>query len=177
MKIENPKYKNILTATMIVFMLVLFFEIIPGYYNISVNLFSVLIQKISGDNYEQLTEQLIELKGEGKNLKKFFNSELSSDISGYSFSETLEKFNVTVPDFDLIVTSIKPVKKLQKGKLNFQRISIVVQSDYGNIYNYFRWLEMTGPSFNFEEVKISKAKDINYLQTNMLVDVLYGGIE
>ena len=104
MKIENPKYKNILTATMMVFMLVFIFEIVPGYYNISVNLFSVLIQKISGDNYEQLTEQLIELNSEGKNLKKYFNSELSSDISGYSFSETLEKFNVTGADFDLIVT-------------------------------------------------------------------------
>lgn len=175
MKIKTPKYRYTLTISLLVFALVIFFEVVPGYYQLCSNLLSVLVEKISGDDYDKLSNRLDNLKSENSKLKKVFFGEFSSGQSNHSFSETLDNFNVSQDEFDMTINSIKPLKKVQKGRLNFQRISLELQGDYENIYNYCRWLEMRGKTFHFEEVIIARQKDKNFLKTNMLIDVLHKG--
>ena len=50
MKIKTPKYKNMVLLTSVVFVLIILFEIMPGYYDLGSSLVSVIFQKVSGSN-------------------------------------------------------------------------------------------------------------------------------
>ncbi|MDP2366108.1 MAG: hypothetical protein Q8M94_20345 [Ignavibacteria bacterium] len=177
MKIRIPKYKNVIFLTSALFAVVLLFEIIPGYYNFVSSFADVTIQKLSGDDSEALSNKLVDLKEEQYKLKKHFFGEFTTSENNYSFSNALEKFNVNNSEFDISINSIKPLKKIKKGRLNFQRINLGMTSDFENIYNYCRWLEVAGSTIDFEEVAILKQKDSQLLQTNLQLDVLHSGVE
>lgn len=176
MKIKTPKYKNILVMAVIVFTVILLVEVIPGYYEIGSSLISVAFQKLSGSNVDELSDKLIEIKKEEAKLKKKFYGEFSTSENNYNFSNALEKFNVNNNEFNISINSIKPIKKVKKGRLNFQRINLGLNSDFANIYNYCRWLEITGSTIDFEEIQITRQKDSDLLKTNLLIDVLYSGV-
>ena len=177
MKIKTPKYKNVVLLTSAIFVLIILFEIMPGYYDLGSSLVSVIFQKVSGSNEEELSNKLVLLKTEQTKLKKMFYGEFSETENNYSFSNALEKFNVNNSEFDLSINSIKPLKKIKKGRLNFQRINLGMNCNFENIYNYCRWLEVSGSTIDFEEVSISKQKDSELLQSTLLLDVLYSGID
>lgn len=175
MKIKNPKYKKLISSVFVVFTAVILFEIVPGYYSIGKRLSSAVLQKYTEDNLEKLADKLNELKYENSSVKKLFYGEAAQNTGTYNFSAAIEKFSSISDEFDLVITSIKPLKKIQRGRLNFNRTSLIVQGDYNNIYNYCRWLELTGSALIFEEVKIVRQRDNNALQASILVDVFVDG--
>jgi hypothetical protein len=177
MKIKTPKYKNMVFLTSAAFTLIVLFEIMPGYYDLGSSLVSVIFQKVSGSNDEVLSNQLLNLKAEQSDLKKKFFGEFSTSENNYSFSSALEKFNVKDSEFSISINSIKPLKKIKKGRLGFQIISLGVSCDFENIYNYCRWLEVKGSTIDFEEIIISRQKDSDLLQSSLLLDVLHSGID
>lgn len=177
MTIKIPKYKKIVTLVFAVFVMILLFEVIPGYYDLGVNLFDVIVQKISGNDTESLSSKLILLQDENNKLKQQFFNKINVSTDEYSFSYALEKFTSDNPGINISINSIKPNKKIKKGGLNFQRITIGLDGNFNDIYNYFRWLEIKESDIEFAEVGIIKQKETNLLQTNITVDVLYSGAD
>ena len=177
MKIKTPKYKNMVLFTVVSAILILGFEILPGYYNMCSNLVPTIFHKLSGVDDKVLLKQLITLKEDHIKLKKQFFGEFADEENNYSFSHSLEMFNMNRGGFDISINSIKPIKKYKKGRLIFQKINIGMSSNFENIYNYCRWLEITRSAVDFEEMNISKPKDNKLLQANILLDVLHSGFD
>lgn len=175
MTIKNPKYKKIVTLVIAVIILILLFEVVPGYYDLGISLIDVAVQKISGDDTESLSSRLIALQDENNNLKQHFFDNINVSAGEYSFSNALEKFTSDNPGINISINSIKPNKKIKKGGLNFQRITIGLNGNFNDIYNYFRWLEIKESDIDFADVSIFKQKESTELQTNITVDVLYSG--
>lgn len=175
MQLRTPKYKNTAILTLLLFILIMLLEVIPGYYQLAETLYSVVVQKYSDDNHEKMESELIQLNENQNKLKRIFYGEFTTTSENSSFSNTLEKFNVKGNEFDISINSIKPLKKLKNGRLSFQRVNIAFISDYENSFNYCRWLEVKSPSLDFEELVISKQKNSENLQTNIVIDVLYSG--
>lgn len=177
MVIKTPKYRKIISTTIIIFTVILLFEIFPNYYNLTDKFISITIQKISGNNKEQLFNRLTYLKEEKTKLEKIYYNEFSTLEKNNNFSEYLNKFTVNDNLFDISINSIRPLKKIKKDRLSFQRISLELNSNYENFYNYCRWLEFKGSLIFFEEINISKQQDNSYLKINLLIDIFYSGIE
>ena len=175
MTIRTPKYKKILTLVFAVFALILLFEVIPGYYDIGLNLIDVTIQKISGNDSQSLSSRLLVLRDENNRLKQQFFNNINTSAEHYSFSYALEKFAADNAGIKVLINSVKPAKKVKKGGLSFQRISIGMEGDFNDIYNYFRWLEIKESDIEFADVYITRQKESNTLQTNITADILCSG--
>lgn len=173
MKIKTPKYKNAVLLTTVICILIMLFEIIPGYYDSLSRFALVIYQSFSGETDENLTKKISLLKQEQFKLKRAYSGQLDLNEEYYSFSSALEKFSVDDPDFELSINTVKPLKKIKKGRLEFQRISLGISSDYENIYNYCRWLELSGSAIEFDEIKINKQKQGSSLNTTIILDILY----
>ncbi len=163
--------------TLFLFVMIMLLEVIPGYYQLMEAIYSIVIQKYSGENHKKMESELLQLTENQNKLKRVFYGEFTSTSEKNSFSNTLEKFNVREDEFKISINSIIPVKKLKKGRLSFQRVNIAFISDYENSFNYCRWLELKSPSLDFEELTISKQKNSDELQTNIVIDVLYSGTD
>ncbi|QQS36977.1 MAG: hypothetical protein IPM56_03200 [Ignavibacteriales bacterium] len=175
MKIKNRKYKHTITITSIIFILVLLFEVIPNYWKLSETLYSLVSEKLTKTNAEDLEAELNSLKRNHIQLKKMLYGEFNSVSDKDNYLNALEKFNIEDSKFRVSFNSIKPIKKIKKGRLNFQRFSLEFSCDYENVYNYCRWLEYKNLAMNFEEIVISKQKDSENLQISGTVDVLIAG--
>lgn len=177
MIIRIPKYKNIIITTVIAFSAIIFFEIIPGFYDVGSKLLSVILQKVSGDNEENLSRELISLREENSRLKKQYFGEISSTEDNNNLSAALEKFKVDNEEFKISINSIKPLKKIKKGRLSYQKISLGMNCNYEDIYNYCRWLEINSPTIEFEEINLKKAKYNDHLGISLVLNVLQMGNE
>lgn len=176
MKIKTPKYRRMVLLSFLLFLLIGLFEIIPGYYDLGLRLVSAIVHNFSQNNKEELSSQLSMLREETILLKKKYSEEFLTSENNYNLSSALESINVSNREIGISINSIKPLKKIKKGGLDFQKTSMSITGDFESIYNYCRWLEVTGSTIEFDELIISNQKESGLLQSSLLLDILYSGM-
>ncbi|MDP4196305.1 MAG: type 4a pilus biogenesis protein PilO [Bacteroidota bacterium] len=153
MQIQNKKWKNYLILTIISFVFILFFDIVPRFYS-AISLISNVItekDKISKEAESEKSEK--DLLAENRFLK----SEMKNTLSGYdgkgNISSVISMLDSIANLSDVKITSIKPQKTYKKDNLVLQPIEINIMTKYEMAYNYICFLEKAS--------KVVLIKDLN----------------
>ncbi|MFO7445406.1 MAG: type 4a pilus biogenesis protein PilO [Ignavibacteriaceae bacterium] len=164
MLIRNKKWKNYMVLSAGFTILVILFEILPGYNN----LISMGIELYNrGAEIEKGEKNIVRennLTLENKQLRQQINSLISNYEENQRISSIISFLDEAAFGKGVDIASIKPGKIVKKDSLWLQPMEVNLDSDYEGLYNFVRHLEKSS--------KVVLIKELDFIPKAPLNDSL-----
>lgn len=161
MLIKSKKWKNILIATIVLFALVVYTDILPALTDNA----SILWQTISANNevkdIKLLEREYSELVLESKELMNKLNNRNASATGMQSLSHIITKLDLIAHESAVNITLIKPGAITKKESIVTQRIELGISGKYKNLYNCIKNIEDAKELVVLKEMSVKPKEALN----------------
>lgn len=175
MLFSNRKWKNTIALSLAGFILILIFEIIPGYTEYSNSLFT----STAGSKYNDIVSNRIsynKLIKENYLLSKQLRYESGSAGPKINLSYVIMILDSISHSCGSNITLIRPFEFENKKAVSSRNIEVIQNSKYLPLYNFFQMLSNTSINMKVKEINIRVNEDLSDSLTCNTVLEVYSGL-
>ncbi|MFH0736280.1 MAG: type 4a pilus biogenesis protein PilO [bacterium] len=155
------------------FLLVVVIETLPRSISLISNYFQYLSQKSIVDNKSDTDTRLIEVQTKKSLLKESINKMVTNDDNDYRLSSIISLFNLYAEKSMVDILSLKPGKISKEGDLKVQRVELILNSNYEQLYNFVRFIENSEKVIRINEIIMEQSASSNQILEISFIADLY----
>lgn len=170
MLFSNKKWNTIISASVIMFLLIMIFEIIPGYMEYSGFFISAIFNEENLNTQKEEQLRYNSLVSENMKLKNMISIGIANTANKNRLSDIISLLDSASQESGVSISLIKPGQTIKKENISSQRLEVVLNSKYREMYKYFQILVKTHMVIRVKEleIRIKEAKSDSLITRTVL---------